>query len=1052
MQPIKSNITTSSGKCLNPVTSKCVVWDGPDITCIDGTTICKGQTIETSVYTLATKLCEIYRVLNLEDINTCINSVNGNNSGTIGPNSSIKEVFLVLIEKICGINTRVEILENEDPVTLTAVVPLCLRSYTSPCFPNPITSFPNYDSVNNTLPIKDFAEASATLICCMQTDISALQNNVSNINQQIADLWSALNACSNSIPAKVLPTCTYNFTTNPDGKPVTVQEAYKWLEADYCELSSKIGTTSEITSAVNAQCPNLGQSDKLSSGGIMNNTSGWVDTPKTLADSLTNLWLTVCDTRAAVQQILDGCCFSLCSFLEFGYDLEFDSTNGNYFDVIFNSVTTNFTQYTDPRIPAGIPSPWPTLANPGAGNPLPAWINTSFPTASQTNIIITIDDGQGTVAVFDTGMTINDWIIESNATSNGYRIDFTAIPGYDKTSPDQTIAFNFSYLVDDGVTPKTCEIDQIDGLVYECCAPAIYPNNVEIYSEEGTDFYIKPYGVYQPTVATTGTATGAGAGNNTLEDLSATWSADQFNDPTGSFGQMVTLTHLSGDIEYRYVISTNPPSQIQVNADWDAVVAAGDTYSIQDIYYPYPFDNPDYPQCVKNIQSINIQIVPTGQDGYNAADPNTWAEVAYTGTELTIDDVFSGLNNNLGYLQANTDYALVLTSNYLCGSADYTLIPFVTPIAAIVSIESGSPGNYSNAFQSIAVDVKNIYSDGDLKQDEVATLQYPAKFPLYLPTGSNITSFQVIPLKAVWLSSIGTNAYCACGIDKDPWGTSGGVPVRNSVLGTYRGYEVSMWKKNTTNNTYSKLLDQSVPTPKQYLTNTIIDPNLTFPSNTPVPATIDIPSTYSSSQVPIVVRYDPEPFQVITGSLSQTVTCQGGSDNIRVSYAGGAGAAPISFNFTIEVEIFTWDSTANSNQGGYVSYSPAKKASHTFAISIPQIGGNYSWSASSVFPFVSWPCAYGDALRINIINNDTMHTNLKQYRELTYDIHIHPKSNSQYSCAGINRNLFALNDCTYLGCDVKDSPTGVIASFKSIITEDFDVTLAPNTNIEIYIH
>ena len=228
MQPIKSSTSTASGKCLNPVTSKCVVWDGPDITCLDGTTICKGQNIETSVYTLATKLCSVYEALNLDDLNTCINNIAHGAAISIGPTSTIQEVFSAIIEKVCNLNGRIEALENADPEILTGIVPECLRSYTSPCFPNPITSLPNYDSVNNTLPIKEFAEVSAKLICCMQTDISLLQNNAANINQQITDLWAALNACGNSLPAKVLPTCTYNFTLSPSGAPVTVQEAYKW--------------------------------------------------------------------------------------------------------------------------------------------------------------------------------------------------------------------------------------------------------------------------------------------------------------------------------------------------------------------------------------------------------------------------------------------------------------------------------------------------------------------------------------------------------------------------------------------------------------------------------------------------------------------------------------------------------------------------------------------------------------------------------------------------------------------------------------------------------
>ena len=47
--------TNNTSPC-TPVSSNCVIWQGPDIACID---LCNGDTVSDVVAKLATKLCEI---------------------------------------------------------------------------------------------------------------------------------------------------------------------------------------------------------------------------------------------------------------------------------------------------------------------------------------------------------------------------------------------------------------------------------------------------------------------------------------------------------------------------------------------------------------------------------------------------------------------------------------------------------------------------------------------------------------------------------------------------------------------------------------------------------------------------------------------------------------------------------------------------------------------------------------------------------------------------------------------------------------------------------
>ena len=53
MLPTKSN--TADQGC-SPVSSNCVIWQGPDLSCIN---LCNGDTISSVVYKVATDLCTI---------------------------------------------------------------------------------------------------------------------------------------------------------------------------------------------------------------------------------------------------------------------------------------------------------------------------------------------------------------------------------------------------------------------------------------------------------------------------------------------------------------------------------------------------------------------------------------------------------------------------------------------------------------------------------------------------------------------------------------------------------------------------------------------------------------------------------------------------------------------------------------------------------------------------------------------------------------------------------------------------------------------------------
>lgn len=76
---------------------------------------------------------------------------------------------------------------------------------------------------------------------------------------------------------------------------------------DWCDLVSVLGGNSALTTAISYQCPSLNSAPSFSTPGTsMSAISGWVPTPTLVADSLTNMWLTICDLRGGMQIVLDA--------------------------------------------------------------------------------------------------------------------------------------------------------------------------------------------------------------------------------------------------------------------------------------------------------------------------------------------------------------------------------------------------------------------------------------------------------------------------------------------------------------------------------------------------------------------------------------------------------------------------------------------------------------------------------------------------------------------------------------------------------------------------
>jgi hypothetical protein len=259
------------------VSSTCVVWNGPDIPCID---LCQGDSIESVVHQLATLLCE--STTGVIDVTTldfkCV--VDSQTSP-----DTLLEALQAIIDKVC----ELEDCCDGNPGTTTPqpiTLPACLY-YTQ-----------NGETVTQLLPAA-YSRYLADKICTILTTITTVQSAINSLNSRVTNLENTVGGPGvDPQPITVTTQCASGI--NP-GLTLNINQAFSNFEAKFCQLHSLLGTLAALTAVVNKQCPNLGQSTQLNnSSQIMSQLGGWINTPVTISDTLNNLWLTVCDMRAAI--------------------------------------------------------------------------------------------------------------------------------------------------------------------------------------------------------------------------------------------------------------------------------------------------------------------------------------------------------------------------------------------------------------------------------------------------------------------------------------------------------------------------------------------------------------------------------------------------------------------------------------------------------------------------------------------------------------------------------------------------------------------------------
>ena len=158
------------GGC-TPVSSNCVVWQGPDIPCIN---LCSGDTITDVVYKLATELCKLIDMFDLQNYDlTCLNL------GCPTP-ENFKDLINILIQKICeqqaGVTPGIASTGGGCPDNCIVAISECFY-YTN-----------NLGDQVRFLSITDYVTLIGNRVCDIVSDITQIQLAIQQLDVRVTVL------------------------------------------------------------------------------------------------------------------------------------------------------------------------------------------------------------------------------------------------------------------------------------------------------------------------------------------------------------------------------------------------------------------------------------------------------------------------------------------------------------------------------------------------------------------------------------------------------------------------------------------------------------------------------------------------------------------------------------------------------------------------------------------------------------------------------------------------------------------------------------------------
>ena len=272
----------------SPVSSNCVIWQGPTLDCIN---LCTGDTISDVIAKMAEELCTLLDQTNVTNYDlTCLGVT------SCGP-KDFQALIQLLIDKICELNNI-----NPDGTKDEPACPDCVVSV-APCLREQDSNLPA------TMQLLDYVQFLANKICSIIDIIADLQVQIDNLDIRVTILEEATPP-SFTIPS-IIVDCTLSEGVIIGGNSYTIDRILDALINNdiygYCELLGATGLPAELSSAVQSACI-TSTTPTLSNPPVPFGTEylgSWVNSPTTAADAITNLWIALCDVYQTVVAMVN---------------------------------------------------------------------------------------------------------------------------------------------------------------------------------------------------------------------------------------------------------------------------------------------------------------------------------------------------------------------------------------------------------------------------------------------------------------------------------------------------------------------------------------------------------------------------------------------------------------------------------------------------------------------------------------------------------------------------------------------------------------------------
>lgn len=256
-----------------PISSNCVNWQGPNIDFLE---LCRNSSVTEVIIQLADKTNEIFDLLDIEKIDlACLNS-------KCGP-KDIRELIQAIIEKLCSIDPNASPEYKEAKVN----IPSCMQSL----FPDGEGGYVKQVSVSSMV------TKLGDLYCSLSKKINDDEANIKSLKRSLISLEEETEKLGLAKQDKITVEKNCFDEDTPEGLLNAVTKAL-------CEYKTALGTAEKLTEAAKRQCENLDSTQTFRNPEIKyNQLEGWNNKPQTIAESFSNLWLTVCDIRYKLGSI-----------------------------------------------------------------------------------------------------------------------------------------------------------------------------------------------------------------------------------------------------------------------------------------------------------------------------------------------------------------------------------------------------------------------------------------------------------------------------------------------------------------------------------------------------------------------------------------------------------------------------------------------------------------------------------------------------------------------------------------------------------------------------